>query len=185
MKIEDVLKIVLEKMEECNIDYMITGSFASNLHGIPRTTFDADIVISADFKKIKKFAEKIEKDFYTDLNMTKEAIEQRRMFNIIHYETGFKVDFIIKKTGPFYEKEFQRRKSYHLAGKPCFFASPEDTILSKLLWAQKSESERQLNDAVGVAKIQADNLDYEYLEKWAGILGIAELLDKLIGRLKP
>lgn len=31
----EVLKIVVEKLEACNIAYMIVGSFASNIHGTP------------------------------------------------------------------------------------------------------------------------------------------------------
>lgn len=180
MSPEEVLKEVIGKLEKHKIDYMVTGSFASNLHGVPRTTLDADIVISASFEKIESFMKEIEKDFYTDLNIVKEAVEQRKMFNVVHYETGFKVDFIMKKAGSYYEKEFERRRIYQLAGKPCFFTSPEDTILSKLVWAKKTESERQFQDALGVAKIQWDNLDYEYLKKWSDVLNVSDLLKKIV-----
>ncbi len=36
MSIEAILKEVIEKLEKHEIEYMITGSFASNLHGVPR-----------------------------------------------------------------------------------------------------------------------------------------------------
>jgi small-conductance mechanosensitive channel len=181
---QEVLREVIEKFEKYKIDYMITGSFASNLHGIPRTTFDVDIVISADFEKIKKFIKEIEKNFYADLNMAKEAIDQKGIFNIVHYETGFKIDFIVKKVGSYYEKEFERRRPYKLEDKVCFFASPEDTILSKLIWAKKAESERQFQDALGVARIQKKSLNYEYLKKWGDVLGVGDLLERLIKEIK-
>ncbi|MCP2520562.1 hypothetical protein NLC82_06425 [Candidatus Aminicenantes bacterium AC-335-A11] len=63
MNPEDVLIIIIEKLEKFSIDYMITDSFASNLHGIPRATFDVDIVISTDFEKINKFIKDIKNDF--------------------------------------------------------------------------------------------------------------------------
>ncbi|MGB9773770.1 MAG: hypothetical protein ACP5JH_09735 [Bacteroidota bacterium] len=184
MTIEKILKEVIERLEKHKIEYMITGSFASNLHGVPRTTLDVDIVASSDFERLKNFIEEIQSGFYADLNMVKEAFEQRGMFNIIHYETGFKIDFIMKKKGHYYEKEFERRKTYTFADKLCFFASPEDTILSKLLWAKKGESERQFQDALGVAKIQGENLDHEYLQKWAEILGVKDMLERVIRELK-
>lgn len=180
MNIEEILKEVIEKLEKYQIDYMITGSFASNLHGIPRATFDADIVISTDFKKIENFIKEIEKDFYVSLESAKKAVEGKGMFNIIHFETGFKIDFIVKKEGEYYESEFSRRKMFRLRDKLCFFASPEDTILAKLIWAKKSESERQFNDALGIIKIQKENLDYEYLKKWAHKTGVYELLQKAL-----
>lgn len=60
---EEVLKEIIEKLEKHEIPYMITGSFASNLHGVPRTTFDADIVIWTNFSKIEKVIKEIEKNF--------------------------------------------------------------------------------------------------------------------------
>lgn len=53
MRFEEILLEITGKLEKYQIDYMITGSFASNLHGVPRATFDADIVISADLKKLR------------------------------------------------------------------------------------------------------------------------------------
>jgi hypothetical protein len=42
---EESLQIILDRLEERGIAYMITGSFASNVHGMPRATQDADVVI--------------------------------------------------------------------------------------------------------------------------------------------
>ncbi|AEH51732.1 hypothetical protein [Pseudothermotoga thermarum] len=184
MSIEEILKEVLEKLERNNIEYMITGSLASNIHGVPRTTFDADIVISANFENLKKFIDEIKNSFYVDLDMVRDAFERKSIFNLIHYETGFKIDFIVKKQGAHFDMEFERRRAYTFAGRKCFFASPEDTILSKLLWAKIGESEKQFRDALGVAKIQAENLDFEYLQKSAENLGIKDMLEKLIEQLR-
>lgn len=184
MKIEEVVILVIETLEKCDIDYMIAGSFASSLHGIPRTTFDADIVISADSQKIKEFISEIKEDFYADVDMAVETVEKGGMFNIIHLDTGFKIDLIVKKKGEYFEREFERRRLYKLGGKECFFASPEDTILSKLLWSKMAASERQFGDALGVAKVQKENLDYNYLKKYANNLSISELLKKLLKEIE-
>ncbi len=181
---EEVLKWIIENLEKYEIQYMITGSFASNLHGVPRTTFDADIVIWAVPERIEKFLKEIKKDFYVDLVTARFAIEEMGMFNIVHYETGFKIDFIVKKSGAYYEKEFERRRPYRLSDKICFFTSPEDAILSKLLWAKKGDSDRQFQDALGVARIQKDSLDYEYLEKWAEFLDIKDMLKRVMRELE-
>jgi len=184
MNLEDILITIIEKLEKFSIDYMITGSFASNLHGIPRATFDVDIVISTDFEKINKFIKDIKNDFYADGETARSALNKTGIFNIVHFETGFKIDFIIKKRGEFYEKEFERRKLYKLKNKPCFFTSPEDTMLSKLLWSKRAESERQFQDALGVAKIQKENLDYEYLKNYAKMLKIFDLMERLLKELE-
>lgn len=38
-------------------------------------------------------------------------------------------------------------------------ATPEDVLLAKLEWAKSGDSERQLEDAAGILKIQAGALD--------------------------
>jgi hypothetical protein len=181
---EEVLQFVIEKLEKHNIEHMVTGSFASNFYGVPRTTYDADIVISTDYERLKKFADEIKNEFYIDLDMIQEALSHNSIFNIIHYETGFKIDFIIRKEGQYYQNEFERRKAYKIGNKSIYFTSPEDTIISKLIWSKESNSEKQFRDAVGVAKIQKETLDFEYLKFWADKMDVKDLLNKLLNELE-
>jgi hypothetical protein len=75
--------------------------------------------------------------------------------------------------------EFSRRQPAFYLGANRWFATAEDIILAKLEWSKTSSSERQFNDALNVAKLQTDNLDRAYLEKWAKELDILDLLKKL------
>ena len=58
---EDALQQVLSSLEEHLIHYMVTESFASNMHGVPRTTYDADIVIDASWGSLEKFLQGLQK----------------------------------------------------------------------------------------------------------------------------
>jgi hypothetical protein len=58
--------------------------------------------------------------------------------------------------------------------------SAEDTILSKLEWARDSQSEQQFRDALGVAVVQWDRLDADYLRKWAKELQVEVSLEGLL-----
>ena len=53
--------------------------------------------------------------------------------------------------------------------------APEDLILSKLEWAQQTESELQRRDVQEIVSASTD-LDWSYLEKWSTHLGIDVLL---------
>jgi hypothetical protein len=63
-----------------------------------------------------------------------------------------------------------------------FVASPEDIVLNKLEWFRLGDevSERQWRDVQGVLKVQAGNLDMDYLRTWAAKLGLADLLDRAL-----
>jgi hypothetical protein len=57
-----------------------------------------------------------------------------------------------------------------------FVASPEDTVISKLEWAQQGGgSELQLRDAAGILQLRGDQLDRSYIERWVAELGLGEL----------
>jgi hypothetical protein len=180
MTSEDALKLLLSKLDECGISYMITGSFASNIHGLPRATQDADVVIEVDRKTLERFLESLTPDFYRSSEAAMDALDKEQMFNVVHLETGFKVDLIIRKSRPFSKMEFSRRQPAFYLGANRWFATAEDTILAKLEWSKMSGSERQFKDALSVAKLQRDNLDRTYLEKWARELDILEPLEILL-----
>ena len=180
---EDALQLVLSRLEECGIGYMVTGSFASNMHGVPRSTYDADLVIHVDQKSLDQFLQSLGTEFYVSPEAAREALTKQRLFNVVHLETGFKVDLIIKKARPFSEEEFSRREKVICLGQLRWFATPEDVILSKLEWSKLADSERQFIDALNVAKVQGEKLDRSYLAKWAGELGIRELLERLLREL--
>jgi len=176
---EDALKLLLSKLDECRIPYMITGSFASNIHGLPRATQDADVVIEVERKSLERFLEILTPDFYRSSEAAMDALNREQVFNVVHFETGFKVDLIIRKSRPFSRMEFSRRQPVFYLGANRWFATAEDTILAKLEWSKMAGSERQFSDALNVAKLQRENLDRAYLEKWAKEIGILNLLEKM------
>lgn len=185
MSLEQTLKLVIEYLEAAGIEYMITGSFASNLHGVPRTTQDADIIIELSNKSLERLISLTEDAFYISEEAAKDALRRRDMFNVIHFETAFKVDLIVRKQRAYAEEEFRRKQPVDFLGQKCWFASPEDTILSKLEWSKKGQSDRQYQDALGVAEIQGNDLDWDYLQKWADQLGVRELCNRLMQEVGP
>jgi hypothetical protein len=181
---EDVLQLLFSKLDECGIPYMITGSFASNIHGVPRATQDADVIIDVEQKALERLLESLGSAFYLNSEAAMDAIFEQRMFNVIHLETGFKVDLIIRKSRPFSKTEFSRRQPVFYLGADRWFVTAEDTILAKLEWSRIGGSERQFNDALNVAKLQRDNLDRAYLEKWAKELDVLDLLERLFQEME-
>jgi len=177
---EEALQLVVSRLEESGIPYMITGSFASNLHGVPRTTQHADVVIEADQGSLDRFLESLGAGFYVSPEAAEEALKREGIFDVVHLETGFKIDLIIRKSRLFSRAEFSRRKRALFLGQNRWFASAEDIILAKLEWAKMGASERQFEDAVGVAKIQGNDLDRAYLQIWAKELEIGDLLERLL-----
>jgi len=179
-KQQDFLKRIIEKLKAAEISYMISGSLGSSFHGKPRTTNDVDIVIEVDEKKLIAFVHSLGDGYYVSEDAVRKALLNTATFNIVDFSSGYKADIIVKKKRAFSREEFERRKPVEMLDENFYIVSAEDSILSKLEWAQKGESERQFNDAVGVAEVQWGNLDIDYLKKWAKELDLVALLDRLL-----
>lgn len=168
---------IVDVLNRLDIPYFITGGIAVLIWGRPRFTADIDIIIqleSAKAKDLERTLKSLSQTGYVDKDAISEALLRQGEFNFIDGETGIKVDFwIFRKRDPFSQAEFRRKIVKDVLGKKIYFVSPEDLILSKLLWYKKSQSTRHLEDVESVLKIS--KVDKKYLKNWAGKLDVAEI----------
>lgn len=176
-----ITQLIADTFQRLNIDYMIAGSLASSLHGIPRATHDVDIVADIKLHHIEDLIGALKNDFYIDQDLAKKAIKLSSSFNIIHLETMFKIDVFILGDDPNSKTEMGRRQSYQISEtskKELFLASAEDIIIRKLQWFELSNriSDRQWEDVIGVLSVKKNQLDYGYLDEAASHWKVTELL---------
>jgi hypothetical protein len=180
-----VTLLVTEALEALRIPYILGGSFASALHGIMRATMDADLVADLRQEQVTPLARALGEAFYADEEMMRDAIRQHGSFNLIHFETAFKVDVFVARPRHFDRAQLARRELYLLSLDPerrAYVATPEDTVLSKLEWYRLAgeASDRQWRDVLGVLKVQGERLDLEYMVRMAAELGVADLLARVL-----
>lgn len=164
------------------IRYLVGGSLASSLYGIPRATQDVDLVADLRLADVDAFTTALGGEFYVDAEMIRDAIQRRSSFNVVDLATLFKADVFILRGDRWSREEMKRVRTEDLDlpdGKVSVrFASPEDTLLHKLIWYKLGNevSDRQWRDIAGVLKVQGAALDQVYLDQWAPLLDVAELL---------
>lgn len=182
MSLADFIGRLTAALEAAGVEYMICGSVASFFHGVPRTTQDVDLVVRLDPGQVEALLAQLpEEQFYVSEVAAKDAARRRRQFNVIDLQTGWKADLIVQKDRAFSRVEFARRERVVLLGVSAWVASAEDTILAKLEWSARSGSDRQVEDARGVAQVQGETLDVVYLEEWAEALGLTHRLRLILG----
>lgn len=180
-----VTLVVTDVLDTLHIPYVIGGSMASIIYGIPRTTMDVDIVAEVHREQVSAFVAALQESFYLDEQTIQQAIQRRSSFNLIHLATMFKVDIFLPKLRAFDQQQLNRRVAEKItaeSNRTVWILSPEDVILAKLDWFRlgKEVSERQWRDILGVLKIQQTALDIAYLHEWAEILGVADLLERAL-----
>lgn len=170
----EVLKIVTERLNRANIPYMVSGSMAANYYTVPRMTRDIDIVIELKETDVDKFVDLFAGDFYINKEMIKKEVRRQGMFNLIHTQFVIKIDFIVKKSSPYQDTAFSRKREVLINSNPMWFISPEDLVISKLNWAKDSLSEMQLKDVRNLLET-VDNLDLKYIDKWISQLDLKKV----------
>ena len=169
----DILAEVSKRLEAIGISYMLTGSLAQNYYAVERMTADVDIVVDLGIEDVPRLLAEFQRDYYVSRESVLSAVQSRSQFNLIHLECVIKVDCIVKKDSEYAEAAFRRRQPAEEAGARTFVVSKEDLILSKLLWAKRSESERQFRD---LRSLLSTGYDDAYVESWAERLSVKELL---------
>ncbi|MDP8215262.1 MAG: nucleotidyl transferase AbiEii/AbiGii toxin family protein [Candidatus Euphemobacter frigidus] len=181
MILPDPLKVVVllvRILDELSIDYLLGGSLASSIHGIPRSSQDVDLAVILDPPAVDALVEALKTDFYVDAEAVRDAVKRKRAFNIIHLKTMFKVDIFVRERTELTGELFLRRQSEEIVdGKQVYVYSPEDIILEKLDWYRKGDgtSDRQWQDILGVLKVQGRRLDLTYLNSRAESRGLHRL----------
>ena len=182
----ELLVDCLRRLNQLQIQYMLTGSMASNFWGIPRTTHDIDLVVTFEEERVAAIAAAFDGDFALEEASVRGGAHPPYMFNAIDRRSALKVDFWTLRPDPFEMEMFARRLRVILFGEPAWIATAEDTILHKLFWNGISPSDRQLGDAAGIVAVQGAGLDRDHLQRWAHELGVEPVLrDLLQGKIRP
>jgi hypothetical protein len=169
------LRQITAALELHGVPYMLTGSLASSMYGIPRATNDVDIVIAPTRDQLLNVVQMFQR---VGLNVHAEsalnAYRNRSQFNVIDFPKSLKVDLILQRDREFSIVEFKRRQTHEVEGIRLTVATPEDVVIAKLEWAKIGDSNRQLQDAAGILKMQRETLDFGYIEEWVEALQLHE-----------
>ena len=180
----DLLKIVVRELNDLGIEYVVTGSIASMTHGESRLTIDIDIVVWLSASNAVRLCQRFPApEFYCSETAALEAVKLKRQFNIIHSESGFKIDLMIAADDEVSRQRSNRKQRITLDDEfSAWFLSPEDIIIAKLQYYKLGESEKHVRDILSVLKIQKNKVDREYIEHWCLKLDILQEWNEILTR---
>lgn len=179
---EKLLCDIAKILSDLNIEYFITGGMAVSVWGRPRSTVDIDIIVKLAEPKavlLTRAFKKISEAGYANEEMVKEAIRNKGEFNFIDPDSGLKVDFWISEEDK-RSSEFKNKKLENFCGQDIYFSSPEDLILSKLLWRKQGGGEKHIEDIESIISISKEKINIKYLKEQAVKLNVADELNKLL-----
>ena len=69
-------------------------------------------------------------------------------------------------------------------GWDASFSSPEDAILKKMEFFRAGGSDKHLRDIAGVLKTSGPAIDTAYIDQWAATLGVQDIWQAIIERMR-
>ena len=167
MQPDNLFLIFVEKLNDNNIPYFVTGSVAAIVYGEPRLTNDIDIVLELSEENTKKFRKIFPAAEYYIPPFDVLNIERRRAsrghFNLIHTESGFKADVYFMGKDGFALWAYENLKEVKFHEVIINVAPPEYVIVRKLEYYKEGQSVKHLSDINGILEQSSELINNKLL----------------------
>jgi hypothetical protein len=182
---DEAVLAVLDAFEQAGIAYMVVGSLASNFHGIPRSTRDADFVIELRSDTLRMLSSALPPGLTLQTQTGFEGVTGTTLFVIELAQQPFVCELFVRSDDPHDTERFSRRMRVTMFGRPVWIATAEDMIVTKLRWAADARRLKDRDDIRNMVAVRQDRLDWTYINQWAARHGTSALLEEIRSSVPP
>jgi hypothetical protein len=180
--IGDLLRYVSEALNRLDLPYAVGGSVAAMAYGEPRFTRDLDVVVQLDPASVDRFLAAFPRPaFYVDPPLVRETARRGGTFNVIHPESGLKLDVFVPSDA-IQRGQVANARPLRQAQGEVRISPPEELIVMKLRYYADSESERHLRDIASMLRISPDAIDRGRVAELAEGEGLLDLWQQVVER---
>lgn len=133
------LRDVFASFQKHQVKYVVIGGIAAVLHGVPRATFDLDILIAATQDNARRLL-----DAFLDAKVgTASLISADELLanEITIFKDRVRIDVQTSTPGLLFEDAWQNRETMNYQGQSFYVASRDDLIASKRASGRKIDME--------------------------------------------
>jgi hypothetical protein len=179
------LATVVEALNRVGAPHAVVGSVGATVWGLQRTTIDTDIITVAVHERIDELLASLSGEhIYVPADDARRILRSGGSFNVLDLDTTEKVDvFVAPPNDPFTASRLSRRVRAQIEDVDTWVTTAEDIVLAKLRWRLTTRSERHWRDCLDIAGI--NDLDIDYLRKWADVIDVRDDLEELLEAIKP
>ncbi|HEX9972613.1 MAG TPA: DUF6036 family nucleotidyltransferase [bacterium] len=144
------LRDVFASFQKHDVKYMVIGGIAAILYGVPRATFDLDILIEATIGNAQKLLDALLDAKFGTASLT--SAQDLADTEITIFEDRVRIDVQISTPGIDFEKAWERRQIMNYHGQEFSVVSKEDLVASKRAAGRKVDL-----DDVRLLEIDTEN----------------------------
>ncbi len=185
MTADDAAVAVIDALDRAAIPFMIVGSLASNFHGIPRATRDADFLIQIGSASISALAAALPDGLQLEPQAAFEAVTGTTRYLVTLQQSPFVCELFVCGDDPHDTARFERRERVRVLNREAFMATAEDMIITKLRWATLAKRAKDRDDVRNIIAVRGAELDWNYIERWCAIDGTTDLLGEIRDSIPP
>ncbi len=185
MTADEAVVAVFAVLGAADIPYMLVGSLASNFHGIPRSTQDADFVVELDADRLQRLESLLPKGLKLERQGAFEAVTGTLRYLVVLAGSPFVCELFVLSDDAHDRERFARRQSARLLSQQVWVASAEDMIITKLRWAVGAQRGKDRDDIRNMLAIRGPELDWAYINRWATVHATTALLEQIRASLPP
>ncbi len=172
----NLYQLYTEKLNNCKIQYAVTGSVASIIYGEPRMTHDIDIVIEININKVDSLVKAfpLEEFYCPPVEVLKIEIlrNNRGHCNIIHNETGFKADVYFTGSDIFQKWAITAAKIFNYNNSKIAIAPPEYVIIKKLEFYKEGHTQKHIEDIKSIIFNSRELINFSLLDNYISEFGL-------------
>ena len=166
---DDFCRAAIDFLAAERVPFLVVGGLAVAALGEPRFTADIDVVVFVTMEAADGLIARAAAEGF--LAAPDEA-ERLKATGTLRFHRGhFQLDVIVASL-PFEERARQRAISARLADRNVPLPTPEDLLLFKII----SGREKDVLDAVGIARRHRDAIDWSYVS--AGVDEVCDLAEQ-------
>ena len=122
------LQGVFASLRSHDVEYLVIGGIAAVLHGVPRATFDPDILIRPDLENARRLLQALLAAGLATANLT--TPEEVLANEITIFQDRARIDVQTSTPGLDFETAWRRRATMNYQGEPFFVVSRKDLVAS-------------------------------------------------------
>ncbi|HSL81179.1 MAG TPA: DUF6036 family nucleotidyltransferase [Thermoanaerobaculia bacterium] len=123
------LQGVFASLSSHDVQYLVIGGIAAVLHGVPRATFDLDILIRPDRENAERLLQALLSAGLATASLT--TPDEVLANEITIFQDRVRIDVQTSTPGLEFDRAWKRRETMSYEGQPFFVVSKEDLVASK------------------------------------------------------
>ena len=123
------LKDVFESFQRHEVRYIVIGGIAAVLHGVPRATFNLDILIEATPENAGRLLDALSDAGMATASLTN--VDEILSNEITIFKDRVRIDVQTSTPGLRFDDGWKRRETMEYQGQPFYVVSREDLISAK------------------------------------------------------